>query len=236
MLKSQLQKVSKGGDSIAAYLSQLKALIDQLAAVGESVAYRDHLAYLLEGLPANYDPFVSAVYNWGDSPSVEEIQSLLIAYELRLEKRNGSGNPILPEANSISVNRQNRTSGVHASPQNSDEYAARGRWTYSRGGRNGGHERGQQGSVKCQICLKVGHSTLQCYHRLNPMFQPQVRPQAHFSSFLPTSPLQAEPSSSICQSSCRPISAIAIWHRTCSAFSKLLSHLIFLVCSISSCR
>ena len=73
MLKSLLHKATKRGDYIVTYLGHLKTLTDQLAAIGEPIFYKDHVAYLLEGLPTKYDPFVSAIYNQGDSPIVEEI-------------------------------------------------------------------------------------------------------------------------------------------------------------------
>lgn len=38
-------------------------LADSLAAVGETVPYKDYLGYLLEGLPVEYDAFVTSVYN-----------------------------------------------------------------------------------------------------------------------------------------------------------------------------
>ena len=62
-LKAQLQKLSKGGDSTKTYLMHLKKLTNQLAAVGEPISHKDQLAYMLEGLPAEYDALVSAIYN-----------------------------------------------------------------------------------------------------------------------------------------------------------------------------
>ena len=64
------------------YLARLKTLTDQLAAVGELVSHRDYLAYLLEGLPEEYDSFVTAVYDQVDQLTVEDVQSLLLSYEL----------------------------------------------------------------------------------------------------------------------------------------------------------
>ena len=81
----------------------LKNLNRQLAAIGELVSYKDHLAHLLKGFPAEYDSFVLAVYNWVDNPTVEEVQSLLVLYDLQLEKRNMIENLILLEANSASM-------------------------------------------------------------------------------------------------------------------------------------
>ncbi|KAI4385853.1 hypothetical protein MLD38_003843 [Melastoma candidum] len=69
---------------------------DQLSAIGEPVRYRDHLWYLLEGLPAEYDPVVTAVYSRTDHPTIEEVHQLLLNFDLRLERRQVP-DPILPQ-------------------------------------------------------------------------------------------------------------------------------------------
>ena len=81
-LRAQLQQLNKESSTISQYLDRLKSLIDFLIAVGESVSYYDHLDYLLEGLHMEYDSFITAVYNLADRPSIEEVQSLLIAFDL----------------------------------------------------------------------------------------------------------------------------------------------------------
>lgn len=73
--------------SIQQYISMMKALIDKLAAVGKSVEYHEHLGYLLEGLPAEYDTFVTTVYQLPYQCAIEDMHSLLISYDLRLERR-----------------------------------------------------------------------------------------------------------------------------------------------------
>ena len=86
----------------------LKKLTDQLATIGKAVSHKDRLAYMLEGLAIEYDAFVSAVYNRADDPSIEKIQSLLVSYELRLEKRNVVQTVALPEAYVASAREQFR--------------------------------------------------------------------------------------------------------------------------------
>ena len=84
MFKTWLQKISKGSDSTVNYLGHLKTLIDKLIVIGKLVSYKDHLAHMLKGLPVEYDPFVSIIYNQVDNPIVEEVQSLLVLYEIQL--------------------------------------------------------------------------------------------------------------------------------------------------------
>ncbi|KAI4312733.1 hypothetical protein MLD38_037531 [Melastoma candidum] len=86
-LRTQMQQLRKDGRSMQQYLSNLKSLSDQLSAIGEPVKYRDYVWYMLEGLPAEYDAVVTAVYSRPDQPSVEEVQNLLLSFDMRLERR-----------------------------------------------------------------------------------------------------------------------------------------------------
>ncbi|KAI4385726.1 hypothetical protein MLD38_003721 [Melastoma candidum] len=86
-LRTQMQQLRKDGRSMQQYLSSLKSLSDQLSAIGEPVKYRDYVWYMLEGLPAEYDAVVTAVYSRPDQPSVEEVQNLLLSFDMRLERR-----------------------------------------------------------------------------------------------------------------------------------------------------
>ncbi|KAI4310948.1 hypothetical protein MLD38_035890 [Melastoma candidum] len=95
-LRMQMQQVRKDGRTMQNYLNSVKMYADQLSAIGEPVRYRDHLWYLLEGLPAEYDPVVTAVYSRTDQPSIEEVHQLLLNFDLRLERRQVL-DPILPQ-------------------------------------------------------------------------------------------------------------------------------------------
>ncbi|KAI4370952.1 hypothetical protein MLD38_019238 [Melastoma candidum] len=88
-LRNQMQHLRKDGRTMQQYLNSLKALSDQQGAVGEPIKYRDYIWYMLEGLPAEYDSVVTAVYSRADQPSVEDVQILLLSFEMRLERRQG---------------------------------------------------------------------------------------------------------------------------------------------------
>ncbi|KAI4371715.1 hypothetical protein MLD38_010035 [Melastoma candidum] len=95
-LHIQMQQVRKEGKTMQQYLNTVKMYSDQLSAIGEPVRYKDYIWYLLEGLPAEYDPVVTAVYSRPDQPSVEEIHQLLLNFDIRLEKRHVSES-VLPQ-------------------------------------------------------------------------------------------------------------------------------------------
>ena len=54
-----------------------------------------------------------------------------------------------------------------------------------------GHLRGR-GKPKCQMCLKIGHIAVQCYHRMNPNYQSYVFGLTHGFSPYPTQPISPQ--------------------------------------------
>lgn len=69
-LKTQLQHIRKDGLSVSQYLSQIKEVTDKFSAIGEPISYRDHLAYILDGLRSKYNAFVISIQNRLDRPSL----------------------------------------------------------------------------------------------------------------------------------------------------------------------
>ncbi|KAI4302634.1 hypothetical protein MLD38_038355 [Melastoma candidum] len=86
-LRLQMQQLRKNGRTMQQYLNCLKSLSDQLSAIGEPMRYRDYLWYLMEGLPAEYDAIVTAIYSRTDQPQLEEVHNLLLNFDMRLERR-----------------------------------------------------------------------------------------------------------------------------------------------------
>lgn len=87
-LKTQLQRIRKDGLSVSQYLAQIKEVADKFSAIGELISYGDHIAHILDGLGSEYNAFVTSIQNQSDQPSLEDVRSLLLAYESRLEKQN----------------------------------------------------------------------------------------------------------------------------------------------------
>ncbi|XP_038887133.1 uncharacterized protein LOC120077323 [Benincasa hispida] len=107
---SQLQKIKKDGLTVSQYLAQIKDVLDNFAAIGEPLSYRDHLSYILEGLGSEYNPFVSSIHNRTNRPSIADVRNLLITYDSRLEKQTATDHLQLIQANvaHLSINSQNR--------------------------------------------------------------------------------------------------------------------------------
>ena len=90
-LRTSLQNLKKDGLSAMEYIQKFKSISNNLAAIGEPVSRNDHLIYLFGGLGHEYNAFVTSIVNRPDKPSVEEVHSLLLSYEFRLERQQAAG-------------------------------------------------------------------------------------------------------------------------------------------------
>lgn len=72
--------------SINDFLSKIKNVIDRLASVGHVVNPSDHIEAIFNGLSVEYDTFIVSVDSRPEEYSVDEIESLLLAQETRIEK------------------------------------------------------------------------------------------------------------------------------------------------------
>lgn len=65
---------------------RIKALVDSLISIGSPVTHQEHLDVILEGLPDEYQPIVTAIESRLDTYSLSEIELLLTTHECRLER------------------------------------------------------------------------------------------------------------------------------------------------------
>ena len=84
-IESQLQCFSKNNTSISDYCNRIKNLADQLAITGDPLSDSDLVLYLLHGLGPEYDYVVTSITSHSDLLSFDEVQSLLMTHESRLE-------------------------------------------------------------------------------------------------------------------------------------------------------
>lgn len=85
-LRSELKNTKKGTRSISEYVLRIKAISDSLIAIGETVSEQDQVDTILDGLPEDYGPFVMMIYRRSESPSVADVESLLLVQEAQFEK------------------------------------------------------------------------------------------------------------------------------------------------------
>ena len=68
------------------YLLQVIRCVDLLGLVGHEVSEKDHIDVILDGLGVGYDAFVLAIESRLDPYTVDVIESLLLAQEVKIDK------------------------------------------------------------------------------------------------------------------------------------------------------
>ena len=72
-LKDQLRQIKfKKDDSISTYFMKIAQIRDQLAAVEESISYRDLVLTTMGGLPSKWSPYVKGTFARGQMPSFDQ--------------------------------------------------------------------------------------------------------------------------------------------------------------------
>jgi hypothetical protein len=94
----QLATFKKGNSSITKYFQTIKAMSDNLAAVGQQLNDFESISYLLAGLRSEYDPFITSVTTRLDPLSIDELYGHLLAHEMRIEHHLSSNEQSQPLA------------------------------------------------------------------------------------------------------------------------------------------
>ncbi|KAI0520235.1 hypothetical protein KFK09_007706 [Dendrobium nobile] len=83
-LKNKLHNISLKNSSMTQYLSEIKALVDQIATAGSLVDTEDIILYILNGLPASYQSFKTAIRTMLVPISLDQLYPLLLSEEINL--------------------------------------------------------------------------------------------------------------------------------------------------------
>ncbi|KAM6547077.1 hypothetical protein CsatB_027813 [Cannabis sativa] len=81
-----LLRNTKMQSSLSDYLLKIKSIIDTLASIGHTTSSQDHIEALFNGLPAEYNVFITSVNTRSEAYSVAEIEALLMVQEVQLDK------------------------------------------------------------------------------------------------------------------------------------------------------
>lgn len=159
-IRMQLTNLHKNEMSMVDYFQKTKVLTDTLASIGKPLRDEEIICYILAGLGLDYDTLVASVTTRADAMIVSDLYPHLLSFELRVEHENSllqTGS----SANNVTLSNNN--------PSHNNRDGRR----FRRGrGRNSG--RGLEGSGNkptCQVCGKVGHNALWCYHRFGHSYQ-----------------------------------------------------------------
>uniref|UniRef100_A0A803Q341 Retrovirus-related Pol polyprotein from transposon TNT 1-94-like beta-barrel domain-containing protein n=1 Tax=Cannabis sativa TaxID=3483 RepID=A0A803Q341_CANSA len=160
-LKNQFSTLGKGGQSISDFSDKVQSIADSLAIAGSPILDQDLILQLLNGFGPEYDSVVSGITARCVDLTLEEVQSLLLAHESRIDHHNTVVDLGMKLQANIAV------SGSRNSP-----YRPPTTKNFTRGGYRGST---QQNRPLYQRCLRFGH------------IAPEVKydPQAYASTFLP---------------------------------------------------
>lgn len=159
------------------YLDKDKMCCDLLGSAGCRVLDEDQILHILAGLGKEYDPVVVTITSKADSWSVQDMSTLLLSFESRLESTNNSSinldgsQPSTNIAQATSQRREN-FSNHHRGGFAGYRRIEGGRGTGYRGGR-GGRGRFSSNRPNCQLCQKPGHTADKCWYRFEKNFTPQ---------------------------------------------------------------
>ncbi|KAL0918303.1 hypothetical protein M5K25_010303 [Dendrobium thyrsiflorum] len=158
-LKNELHSVSLKNGSMMQYLSDIKAIVDQIAAAGSGVDTEDIILYILNGLPSTYQSFKTAIRTMLCPISLDQLYPLLISEEIHVAAE-AAKTPAAADPNKAFFMQRGRGRPNRARTQSKSTGSARPN---------------PYASVTCQICLKKGHSATSCWHRSNMSYAPSLK-------------------------------------------------------------
>jgi histone deacetylase 1/2 len=155
--------------TINLYLLKIKKIVDTLAAIGSPMDTEAHIDAIFDGLPEEYDGFVTSVLSRSEQYSVSQIESLLMAQEERLERHKRNDSQVMQANLTQNFFQQKKYGFSQGQGRGWNNNQSKGN---SRG-RNRGRSTSNQGGrsrIICQVCGKPGHIAFHCWH----MFDQQI--------------------------------------------------------------
>jgi histone deacetylase 1/2 len=181
-LRSELKNTKKLARSVNEYLLRIKSIVNSLIAVEDIVSEQEQVDAILEGLPEDFNSFVMMIYSRFETPTVEDVEALLLLQEVQFEKFRQELTKPSVSANVAQVNHSSNDSNLDAEAQESgtEHYnvnASRGRGRGKGKGRGRGRAQtsSNNGKGPCQICARNNHDAAICWYRYEPQ---SAKPQA----------------------------------------------------------
>jgi hypothetical protein len=189
-LRLQLTTAKKGNLSISDYFCKIKQIIANLAAAGHSVSDSEFTASLFGGLGPEYDPFVTSVTTRVEPLSMNNFFGHLLAHEARIAQHHQTDS-LFPTANIATRSSNSHRGRSRTFPHSSGQaFRSRGRTHQLQAARSQSGPTGHHSNIRpnnsmgsprfsphvdsrpiCQVCGKMGHSALNCYHRFDQAYQ-----------------------------------------------------------------
>ncbi|KAF7824434.1 Retrovirus-related Pol polyprotein from transposon TNT 1-94 [Senna tora] len=186
--RTELRSLKKGDRSMGDYLLRMKSISDSLAAIGSEVSEHEQIQCMLEGLPPEYESFVTSMHVKSEPVTIWELEALLIAQEVRVEKATKVISTAQPSANVASTESKDK-SNFGSKQNNSNQYNNRsffnnnnnnnrggGRSSFGRGRGRGRFPQNNTDTnnrpyTMCQVCGRTNHIASACYYRFDNSYQ-----------------------------------------------------------------
>jgi histone deacetylase 1/2 len=190
-LRIALTTTKKGNMSVTDYFAKMKSFSDDMAAAGRSIEDEELVEHILTGLNSEFEPLVAALLARVEPLSLEELYSQLLSFETRMDLYHGdqgSANMAGRGGRGGARGRgpsQGRGRGNGGRGRGSGNGNGNGNNGYSNnynGGRRGGYSSNNgkrttnnDSRPLCQVCLKRGHTAIECWHRFDEDFVPDEK-------------------------------------------------------------
>ncbi|PKU78648.1 Retrovirus-related Pol polyprotein from transposon TNT 1-94 [Dendrobium catenatum] len=173
-LKNELHHVQMQNLTMQQYLNHVKVIVDNIAAAGSNVDAEDVILHILNGLPAAYNPFKAAIRTSPLPMSLDNLYSLLCSEEIIVNQEISKESSTAVGATALyatsinqSRNRPPRKFGKTRTPPVGQTLLPANSTPVTPNSASANMAR-----PTCQICNKIGHIALNCWHRSNPRFAP----------------------------------------------------------------
>ncbi|PKU86287.1 Retrovirus-related Pol polyprotein from transposon TNT 1-94 [Dendrobium catenatum] len=156
------------------YLNHVKVIVDNIAAAGSNVDTEDVILHILNGLPASYNPFKAAIRTSPLPMTLDNLYSLLCSEEIIVNQEISKETSTVAGATALYATSSNQSR--NRPPRKFGKIR-----NYSTGQpspqsipspNTSNPASANTARPICQICNKVGHIALNCWHRSNPRFAP----------------------------------------------------------------
>ncbi|KAI0495098.1 hypothetical protein KFK09_025245 [Dendrobium nobile] len=171
-LKNELHHIQMRDLTMQQYLTQVKTIVNNIAASGSHVDAEDIILHILNGLPSTYNSFKAAIRTYPTSLDLDNLYSLLCSEEINVLQELARDNNANAGATALytTSNNQNRGRSSRRFNKNKPSVDNMANSAPPISPANVPSSNGQRPT--CQICNKLGHIALNCWHQNNPKFAP----------------------------------------------------------------
>ncbi|PKU83709.1 Retrovirus-related Pol polyprotein from transposon TNT 1-94 [Dendrobium catenatum] len=169
-LKNELHHVQMKNLTMQQYLSQIKTIVDSIAASGSRVDPEDIIIHILNELPSSYNPFKAAIRTYPIQFDLDNLYSMLCSEEINVTQEHAKDS--ITEAGSTALY---TTSSTFQKGRSQKRYfKSKNQQTSQNSAILVSVQPPTVNTIRptCQICGKPGHIAINCWHRCNFKYAP----------------------------------------------------------------